>query len=356
MIARSRRVRLRNGVEFQTPLLVPGLSGRALGPIPFEEEPRAKPKPTPCSIVHSLALVDGIDEALLISAYDIHHALIADSVAFQQGFTRSRYARPRVLIIDCGWYEKGWGPAGGVFIEGLDAPRPWLESDYERTIEQLDPDIRAAIVNWDRAGSYGNQIACAQSFFGKISRFSSIILLKPPHESRFHHLSRLSGDDFSNLRAFDVIGVTEKELGDTVIDRLVTLAKLRTYLDENDVQAPIQVFGGLDPLYTPLYFAAGGEIFDGLGWLRYAYRDGMSVNREASAILDGQVSKRWMQALHMVSLQNLDAMRVLTAELRVFAHSQGDWSKISSKGEVFRPIYEQLEEQLTVHLGGRYGR
>lgn len=46
-------------------------------------------------------------------------------------------------------------------------------------------------------------------------------------------------------------GVTEKELGDSILRRLRTLAQLRSRPDEVGVGSPIHVFGGLDPLLTP---------------------------------------------------------------------------------------------------------
>jgi hypothetical protein len=301
--------------------------------------------------VHSDTLTNAIDEALLISAYDIRHGLIADSETLKSGFADSRYAKPLVLIIDSGWYEKR-EPLGGPFVEGLEDAKPWEETDYEMTIDELDEELRAIVVSWDHSGSYGEQIDRAQDFFGARQRFASTILLKPPGESRFHDLRKLSGEDVANLRAFEIVGLTEKELADTFLHRLETLARLRRLLDAEEVQAPIHVFGGLDPLITPLYFAAGGEVFDGLGWLRYAYREGVAMSRETATILDGQVSKRWFQALTSVSLQNLDFMRNLTDELRVFAHSRGDWSKISTRGAVFKPIYGRLDEK----VGGCHGR
>ena len=148
------------------------------------------------------------------------------------------------------------------------------------------------------------------------------------------------------------MGVTEKELGDSILKRLVTLATFRLLLDTADVAAPIHVFGGLDVLYTPRFFAAGAEIFDGLGWLRYAYRDGMPMHREAGALLDNPVDKRWMQALTTIQFQNLDAIGDLTSELRVFAHNNGDWSKIRHTGDLLRPIHETFEAALR----GNHGR
>lgn len=345
MNARSRRLRLSNGIELETPLLVPAMSSQAIGPVPYASDPSAKPKLTTCSIVHSETLIYAIDEVLLLSAYDIHHELLADCRSFESAFSHSRYAGPRLLMIDCGWYEAGDGPSGSPFVEGLEKTESWEESQYGYTLDQLDSDVRAVAVSWDYDGPYGEQIRRAQDFFGHRRRFASTILLKRPGESRFHHFEKLSGEDIRNLRAFDIVGVTEKELGDSVLERVTTLARLRKQFDDLGVPAPIHVFGGLDPLLTPLYFAAGGEIFDGLGWLRYSYRDGITISRDAAALLSRQVDKRWMQVMTTVQLGNLDALRELAGELRLFAHQRGDWSKLR-QGENLRPIWEHVEERL----------
>ena len=351
MLARSRRITLRNGLDVCTPLLIPSLSSGAVVPMPFKDQPDTEPEPTPCSKVHSQWLVGGIEESLLISAYDIGHQLLVDSAAFTSGFKESRYAQPRVLVIDSGWYEKNGGPPAGQFAGGLKGPLPWEEPDYRLIIDNLDGDLRPIVVGWDYIGPYEEQIGLAQDFFGGRISLASTLLLKPPPGSRFHHFDKLSDEDAGHLRAFDVIGVTEREIGDSVLDRLVAISRLRRQLDEVQVLAPVHVFGGLDPLHTPLYFAAGAELFDGLGWLRYAYREGVAMNREAATLLDRQIRKRSMQALHSVSLQNLDELSRLADDLRLFVHGSGDWSALH-RGSSLKPIFESLQERMEVS-GGR---
>ena len=349
MLARSRHITLRNSVEFETPLLVPGFSSMAMGPLDYQKTD-TKTVPTACSIVHTEILTDAIDEVLLVSAYDIRHSLLTDSGSFNQGFRSSRYSQQRFLIIDSGWYEKEMNSQGALFIDEQRLPLPWDVKSYQEQIDALDSDIKAVIVGFDHSGTYAEQISTAQDFSGHRPGFAFTILLKSPRGSRFHHFERLSREDASNLTAFDVIGVTEKELGDSILKRLETLAGFRSQLDDAQVSAPIHVFGGLDPLFTPLLFAAGAEIFDGLGWLRYAYRDGIPMYREAGALLDNPVDKRWMQALTTIQLQNLDALRNLTSELRVFAHNQGDWSKIRT-GHLLKPIFERLDAEMEKNRG-----
>ena len=350
MQALSRRVTCRNGIEFETPLLVPGFSSMAMGPLPSQEVGK-KPKPIACSMVHSEVLSGAIDEVLLVSAYDIHYELLTDSKSFSRGFKFSRYAHQKFLMIDSGWYEKMANKSGGLFIDEQEQPLPWEVIDYKKTIDALDPNVKAVVVSFDSTEPYPKQIAKAQDFAGSHPQFAFTILLKPPKPSRFHKFEKLSQEDASNLRVFDIIGVTEKELGDSILTRLVTLARFRSFLDEAEVSAPIHVFGGLDILYTPLLFAAGAEIFDGVGWLRYAYREGLPVHREAGALLDNPVDSRWMRALTTNSFQNLKAIGNLTSELRVFAHNKGDWSKIRHTGDLLRPIHETFEATLERYHG-----
>ena len=74
------------------------------------------------------------------------------------------------------------------------------------------------------------------------------------------------------------------------------------------------------------------------------------MNREAATLLDGQINKRWMQALHSVSIQNLDELNRLAEELRRFAYREGDWSAIQ-RGPSLKPIFESLQERLEASDG-----
>ena len=350
MLARSREIKLGNGLDVSTPLLIPSLSSGAVGPIPVGGELGGDPKLTTCSIVHSEWLIAGIEESLLVSAYDIGHQLLVDSGVFKSGFKRSRYAQPRVLVIDSGWYEKNGAPPAGAFAGDINEPLSWEESDYRAVIDSLDSEFQPIVVSWDYVQSYDDQIARAQDFFGARNTLGSTLLLKPPPGSRFHHFDKLSNEDAKRLRAFDIVGVTERELGNSVFERLVEVSRLRRQLDKVEVQAPLHVFGGLDPLFTPLYFAAGAELFDGLGWLRYAYRDGLAINRESGALLDRQIRKRWLQALHSVSLRNLDELSILADDLRRFVLSNGDWA-VLPRGSSLEPIFESLEKRMGASSG-----
>ena len=341
-------MRLLDGdIEFETPILVPGLSSKALGPILGELPGKATLDLRTASLVHSESLIDGIQESLLVSAYDIKLGLLTDSKKFRSGFKSSRWAKPNLLIIDSGWYEKNVGPPGGQYVHEAGAAVEWTQDDFEQTVDSLDKNVRAVVVSWDNTGTYPEQIASAQHFFGTRKRFASTILLKPPGDGRFHSFKNLAAAQAADLRLFGIVGVTEKELGDSIIGRLEELARLRTALDDAEVDAPVHVFGGLDPLYTPLYVAAGAEIFDGLGWLRYSYRKGFAYYRDAAPLLERQVTKRWSQAVMSTQLRNLDEMAQLTEELKLFAHAGGDPRKLRKDvGDVVAPVLDNLKRRI----------
>jgi hypothetical protein len=110
------------------------------------------------------------------------------------------------------------------------------------------------------------QIESATRFFASLPHVWHDFLLKPSADALF--ISRQSlAEAAANAEGFQLIGITEKELGSSIIDRLVAIATLRRALDAAGARSAIHVFGSLDPLLSPLYWLAGAEVFDGLSWL-----------------------------------------------------------------------------------------
>ena len=346
MLTRSRQLSLSNGIEFSTPLLVPSMSSLALAPHVFEGTTGTEPELIHYSKIHSMNLTRELEESLLVSAYDIGHRLLEGVDAFRVGFEQSDYARPRLLVIDSGGYEKQGIPSGSPFSGSVGGSLPWEKEDYARVIDTLDPDAAPAVVNWDSRKPYAEQIRCARHFFDNRKHFASIFLLKPPQGLSSHDLDRLSPEDVALLGTFDIVGVTEREIGGSIYDRLVNIARLRKSLDAAEVAIPIHVFGGLDPLLTPLYFAAGAEIFDGLGWLRFAYREGVAMHRTAGFVLGRQVGGNPLSAEFTVWRQNLREISQLSEKMRHFAEHGRDWGVYGRHSESLRAVIESLQQKL----------
>jgi hypothetical protein len=78
----------------------------------------------------------------------------------------------------------------------------------------------------------------------------------------------------ANQKTIDVIGFPEREIGPNILQACLFIKKLRQKLDENKIFKPIHIFGCSDPKSIILFVLSGADLFDGLGWIKYAfYRD-----------------------------------------------------------------------------------
>ena len=75
----------------------------------------------------------------------------------------------------------------------------------------------------------------------------------------------------ANQKTIDIIGFPEREIGPTIIQACMFIKKLRQKLDENKIFKPIHIFGCSDPKSIILFVLSGADLFDGLGWIKYAF-------------------------------------------------------------------------------------
>ena len=93
----------------------------------------------------------------------------------------------------------------------------------------------------------------------------------------FEHLLDKIDQTKNSLQSIQIIGITEKELGNTVRDRLKNLIQIKKRLISSGWNGSIHIFGGLEPNLAKLYYIAGADIFDGLSWQRMFYRNNASL-------------------------------------------------------------------------------
>jgi hypothetical protein len=123
-------------------------------------------------------------------------------------------------------------------------------------------------------------------------------------------------------------------------ERLSKVAELRTALDDEQLSAPIHIFGGLDPVMTPLFYAAGAEIFDGLTWLRYGYFKGISAYRQSVALLRDDLEAPERLRQWQTELDNLQELRSLKNKLREL-HRHDDWSVLGEHHQQLQHAYRR---------------
>lgn len=275
-LAERRQIHDKRGGVLECPLLVPSFSSKGFGEIKESDSDSFLSR---CS--EAFEQLVGLMPQLLISAYDLHHQLFKGGL----GAIPSK----STLFLDSGGYELSpWFDLAEPYV--VDAKlRSFDESDYRKVLQNLPPGRTVIATSFD-AGSQGatlsRQIGSAAELFEDHEQVVANFLLKPSGgnvyvdtEDVLAHLDKLS--------CFDVIGFTEKELGPTLLERLLSLGRIRTRMTEQGLNIPIHLYGALDPVLTPLYFAVGADVFDGLSWLRYGFMEGLSVYRHASSFLQG---------------------------------------------------------------------
>lgn len=338
---RSRTLPLtRNGIS--GPLLIPSISSKGFPIVNGISEAG-----------DALILVSpDLHESLLVSAYDIHHKLVPDhEKILEESHTDSLYGTPDLLVIDSGGYELSGSFESGETSRGPYSPKPFSRADFERVVDQLPKDRELLVVTYDEPVdermSYREQRQIAQQFATDRPHLKVTFLIKPAGDQKLIRPEDLA-PEVRDLRIFDAIGVTEKELGDSILDRLICLATLRRLLDESGSEnVPIHVFGSLDPILTPLYFMAGGEIFDGLSWLRYTYYDDCAIHPEEFAVLTVNIDANQIRRDARRHMSNLQYLRKLQHNLERWANDPERYEVLGRHREKIREVCEVLKSRLT---------
>jgi hypothetical protein len=144
-----------------------------------------------------------------------------------------------------------------------------------------------------------------------------------------------------HLKRFDIIGFTEKELGNSILDRMTSIAMIRQHMDKEGVLVPIHIFGSLDPIITPLYYLSGADIFDGLAWIRFIFMRGMAFQYEGFGPfhdgIDRNIEEIWMKSIS----DNYSYIRKLNLNLKSFLNTE-DYGLLGPNPDFFKDSYGKL--------------
>ncbi|MEQ8688679.1 MAG: hypothetical protein RIE86_25480 [Imperialibacter sp.] len=272
-IYRSRTIVHPSGEKFETPLLVPSFSSKGFSMVSTQDGIISE-----CHEVMMVA-TGFFDESVLVSAYDLYHKLIPKP---------SEFKCARINIIDSGGYETSQVyDLSGINKYNHDV-KPWDEFKLKEVLSKWPKDMSGIMVSYDHGElrlPIDEQVENAQKLFHENKSLMSDFLIKPETSSQsLIQLPNLAARP-ELLNGFDIIGVTEKEIGNSQLDRMLNIAVLRREMDKVGNTSPIHVFGSLDPFNVILYFLAGAEVFDGLTWLKFAYHNCVAIYIQNYSVL-----------------------------------------------------------------------
>jgi len=258
-LARSSILRHKaTGISISTPLLVPSFSSKG-----FFIDPKGK------SDVNEIykATLEYITDSMLISAYDI----------FYKNIKKPNYKTAEITIVDSGGYEVSDDNDLSTVIYTNNTRKEWTEDRLIKVYQTIPANCPVILVNYDHPDKRKNiktQINNAKLFFCNFPYHLHTILIKPETKNQKYIEIESITQNIHGFKNFDIIGFTEKELGDSILKRMIAISKIRQALDNADISIPIHIYGSLDPITSILYFISGAEIFDGLTWIRYGFLDG----------------------------------------------------------------------------------
>lgn len=323
MLCRTSTIRHANsGVSMKTPLLIPSFSSRG-----FAGEIG--------KILQTAS--EFLTDVFLISAYDIHHKHLPDPSNLP--------CKPELIFVDSGGYEISTDTE---FSSPAPSPRPepWTAEKLESVLACWPERLPAVFVSFDHPDfrkPYGDQVEDARKLFRNHRQHLTLLLLKPEskEQSNLNKTIKAAVAEPGELGSFDIVGVTDKELGPSMIDRMCQITTLRLAMDDADVKVPLHVFGGLDPLSICLYYIAGAEIFDGLTWLRYGYKDGVCIYTRNLGILEYGLYERDDFVRTRALTGNYYALQSLQQRLREF-EATGKFDKLQPHADLLSDAVDSM--------------
>ncbi|SFF72581.1 hypothetical protein SAMN05216353_10712 [Halobacillus alkaliphilus] len=302
-ICKKRKIKKTN---MNSPLIVPSFSSKGF---------------TDVSKIHTYVR-DYITDACLVSAYDLYHDQdeqipLADSDIYISD----------VLFIDSGGYERDQDTELSEIYNKEYKPKKWNEDLHLKVVNQLEELTKIVIVNYDSEirKPTKDQMSQAENLFNKFPNFTSDFLYKPEmQEAEYIDANKLIYH-LDDITSFSILGLTEKELGSSILKKCETIYSIRRALNAKEIDIPIHIFGCIDPANILAYFLCGADIFDGLSWLRFNFNEsGDASYRNSHAIINGNWDLK-MSAVRGKALgDNIKILINLSSQMNRFLNTY-DW-------------------------------
>lgn len=301
-------------VDVDTPLIIPSFSSRGF---PEVRDIYAQTR-------------DFIVDVSLVSAYDLYYQFIGNDIYSSD-----------LIFIDSGGYEtqpiKATTNLDDLYVSKntslIKTWNPYLHKDVLDDLKPYSQFVFISYDDWRNPQPISQQIDSAMDFFERYPNVASNFLYKPETQNANYINVESLINDISKIASFSILGITEKELGDSLLERCQNLLRIRSALNEKALQIPIHILGCLDSSLIIAYFLCGADIFDGLAWLRYVFTQGMVFYRSTATLLQKQWNYAERDLSSFYSLQNLQELNSLSKAMSQFCQTRrveefAPWQKV----------------------------
>jgi len=305
-----------------TPILVPSFSSKGF---PHVKE------------IHYY-LKQKLTDASLVSAYDLYYGHLQSDQIYESD----------ILFVDSGGYETNKDSDISEVYGTLYLSKEWNENLFEEQVSKLKPVTDIVLVNFDytRSISLEEQIERAKSLFNKFPEYASDFLYKPQEKTLINVDNLIQKIEL--FSQFDIIGFTEKELGYSILERANNIFRIRKALDDAGLDVPMHIFGCLDPLTVVLYCLCGADVFDGLSWLRFSFKNGTPTYINHHALRNGLWERNDNEVKVISFAENLEVLSQLKNQLKKFINSS-DWNDLGINNEELYELKRILNKIISLN-------
>lgn len=215
-----------------------------------------------------------VSQSYLISAYDYYYGFLPDDPA--------ELPDTEYLFVDSGGYETSMGFEANEQNKYNYHVCPWDSEKMQSVYSDLyqAPNLinsKLIFTTFDLYQGFSTQLNSAIELRRLYPNAIISFLVKPHQCLSLSKILKEFSSKTDSLKNISILGFTEKELGYTVVERLTNLSRIRLLLNKLNWEGSIHLFGGLEPNLIRLYYFAGADIFDGLSWQRFRFRDGTNL-------------------------------------------------------------------------------
>lgn len=199
-------------------------------------------------------------EALLVSAYDVHHAPAKQKL--KPALSKARL-NGTVVLLDSGNYEAS-----------RKSDPTWTRTKLHRVLKETPHDFAFCHDEMAPTGKLDDVVRQVVQSVERDSKCTSKPVLPIVHAPKdksglyrvkdIPHVLRKLSETLQPL----VIGIPERELGAGLVAKARTLAAIRSELANTGRYQPLHLLGTGNPLSIAVLSAAGADCFDGLEWCR----------------------------------------------------------------------------------------
>lgn len=292
----------------------------------------------------------------LISLYDVYYSLRDLDVS------GSLQTQPKLRFLDSGRYEVEVLGTGWQTEQQLQGLQPWSEELYVESAKNTALEGDVLVSYDDRSLNPTDQIKKSLSLFASIGvRDIKRDLLLHPNGMAPHTLAEVIADLAPGI---DMIGLTEKDISYPWFIGTSYIRQLRVELDTLlDRYVPIHIFGCFDPQTIPYFFFSGADIFDGLAWMRYYFREGHAFyDKEFEYDTAPEKLLHAGGAIRSLLAHNIEELERLRADIQ-YAMLTRDLSQFERCLESLKTLGLTASSQSTtsrrsakLHAGEKYGR